>query len=54
MPAMGFFFYVILSAEKWGYSGSGKVKIYLLAIFILVLPLGINLISKALDKEVDD
>ena len=54
MPAMGFFFYIILSAEKWGYSGSGKLGMYLIAILVLILPLAINLISKALDKEKDD
>ncbi len=54
MPAMGFFFYIILSTEKWGYSGSGKLKMYLLAAVVLVVPLGINLISKALDEEKDD
>ncbi len=54
MPAMGFFFYIILKAEKWGYTGNGKLGIYLIAIIVLVLPLGINLISKFLDRNRDD
>ncbi|MBE9527678.1 MAG: hypothetical protein IME99_00400 [Proteobacteria bacterium] len=54
MPAMGFFFYIILSAEKWGYSGAGKLGIYLLAIVVLILPLGLHLVSKYLDRNRDD
>ncbi len=48
------FFYIIVSAGEWGYSGAGLILVYILAFIPLGVPIGINYVSRSLRKDKDD
>jgi hypothetical protein len=54
IPAMLLFFYIIVSAGEWGYSGAGLILVYILAFIPLGVPIGINYVSRCLRKDKDD
>ncbi len=54
IPAMFIFFYIVVSAGEWGYTGSGLILVYLLAFVPLGIPIGIHYVSRSLRKDKDD
>jgi hypothetical protein len=54
IPAMLLFFYVIVSAREWGYTGAGLILVYILALISLSIPIVIHYVSRSLRKDKDD
>ncbi len=54
IPAMLMFFYIIVSAGEWGYSGAGLILVYILAFIALGIPIVIHYVSRSIRKDKDD
>jgi hypothetical protein len=54
IPAMLLFFYILVSAGEWGYTGAGLILVYILAFVPLSIPIGIHYVSRSLRKDKDD
>ncbi len=50
IPGMFFFYYILISADKWGLSSVGTMLSYVAAIGCLCTPLGFYYISKIFSK----
>ncbi len=50
IPGMFFFYYILISTERWGLSSIGTMLAYVAALICLCIPLGFYYISKIFSK----